>query len=245
MRRYLAAGLGYSRTQSCAGICLLVILESSLVFCQQPVAPAPNGKEIFVQRCAECHGDHGQGISAAMTILGPNIQAELNPGSVMTAMEVGPSHMPQFQYILSIQEMQSVADYVAHDLAVIPLGGGDLGQGGKLFREYCAPCHRTAVRGGALAYTGTNAPDLTSKSDALIAGAIRWGPGAMPSFPSSVLDDKDVDSIVKYIKFVQHPPNPGGTPMNWFGPVAEGFIAWMSVFVLIAITGWIEKGGKG
>jgi len=46
----------------------------------------------------------------------------------------------------------------------LPLTQGDLGEGGKLFRVYCASCHRTAVRGGALAFTGRNAPALTNKS---------------------------------------------------------------------------------
>jgi len=161
------------------------------------------------------------------------------------AMEVGPSHMPSFAYVLSVQEMRSVADYVTQKLAVIPLAAGDIGEGGKLFRIYCAPCHRTAVRGGALVFTGINAPDLSQESAALIAGAIRWGPGPMPAFPPSVLDNKQLNSVVDYIKFVQHPPSPGGSPMNWFGPTAEGFAVWVCLFGLIIVTGWIEKGGKG
>jgi ubiquinol-cytochrome c reductase cytochrome c subunit len=163
----------------------------------------------------------------------------------MTAVEVGPSHMPSFAFTLSVAQMRSVADFVTHQLAVIPLDGGDVGQGGKAFRVYCAPCHRTAVRGGALAFTGINAPDLSEKSPALIAGAIRWGPGPMPSFPPSIIDDRQLASIVEYVKFVQHPPNPGGSPLNWYGPVAEGFAAWVVMFTLIAVVGWIEKGGKG
>jgi ubiquinol-cytochrome c reductase cytochrome c subunit len=163
----------------------------------------------------------------------------------MMAMEVGPSHMPVFSYVLSVQEMRSVADYVTKDLAVIPLNGGDLSQGGKMFRQYCAPCHRTAVRGGALVFTGTNAPALTGKSPAMVAGAIRFGPGPMPSFPASVITDKQLASIVDYVEFVQHPPSPGGTSLNWYGPVSEGFVAWVILFLLVLSTGWIEKGGKG
>lgn len=163
----------------------------------------------------------------------------------MEAMEVGPSHMPRFAYIISVREMQAVADYVTQQLAVIPLTGGNLSDGGKLFRVNCAPCHRTAVRGGALAFTDTNAPALTDKSAAIVGGAIRWGPGPMPSFPATVLDDKQLASVVDYVKFVQHPPSPGGNPMNFYGPVAEGLVAWLVVFMLAVITGWIERGGKG
>ncbi len=69
--------------------------------------------------------------------------------------------------------------------------------------------------------------------------------GPMPAFPAPVVTDKQLDSIVEYVKFVQHPPSPGGSPLNWYGPVAEGFVAWVVVFGLIGIVGWIEKGGKG
>lgn len=163
----------------------------------------------------------------------------------MTAIEVGPSHMPSFAYVLSVPEMRAVADYVTQQIAVIPLSGGNLSAGGELFRAHCAACHRTAVRGGALAFTGTNAPALTNKSAAIVAGAIRWGPGSMPSFPASVLNDQQLASIVKYVQFVQRPPSPGGSPIGYFGPVPEGFVGFIGLFLLVIVTIWIEKGGKG
>ena len=230
------------RLSFCA--CLSLLLLSEWAFPQQS-SNTPDGQGIFLARCAKCHGDHGEGVSAAVTIAGPRIQAVHNPGDAIRAMEVGPSHMPSFARILTMPEMYSVANYVTQQLATIPLAGGNLSQGGVLFRIYCASCHRTAVRGGALDFADTNAPELTGKSAAIIAGAIRWGPGPMPSFPPSVLSDKQLASVVEYVKFVQHPPNPGGTPLHWYGPVPEGFIAWSALLALILITGWIEKGGKG
>lgn len=153
--------------------------------------------------------------------------------------------MPSFAYVLSVPEMRAVANYVSQQIAVIPLTGGNLSEGGKLFRMDCAACHRTSVRGGALAFTDINAPALTNKSAALIAGAIRWGPGPMPSFPPHVLSDQQVVSIVDYVKFAQHPPSPGGTSLNFYGPTAEGLVGFGALFLLIAISIWIEKGGKG
>ena len=225
---------------------LLVVLLASPLSLPQEVEPSPSrGEAIFQQRCAKCHGANGEGVSAAVTIAGPRIQAVHNPGDVMLAMEVGPSHMPSFAHVLTVSEMRDVADYVTQKLAVIPQMQGDLAEGGSLFRIYCAACHRTALRGGALAFTDSNAPDLSHKSAAIIAGAIRWGPGAMPSFPPAVLDDKQLNSIVEYAKFVQQPPAPGGSPLHWYGPVAEGFVAWLIVFTLIALAGWIERGETG
>jgi len=180
-----------------------------------------------------------------VSIAGPCLQAEHNPGKVMAAIELGPEHMPSFVYTLSVPQIHAVADYVTQDLAVIPLSNGDMSDGGRLFRQYCAACHRTAVRGGALAFVGANAPALTGKSAALVAGAIRWGPGPMPAFPAAAISDKQVASIVEYVRYVQNPPSPGGSPMNWYGPVAEGFAAWVGVLLLVLLTVWIERGGRG
>ena len=208
-------------------------------------APASDGRAIFVLRCAQCHGFRGEGVSGVVSIGGPNIQAVHDPGDVLWAMEVGPSHMPQFPYILSVPQMRAVADYVTKNLAAIPLGGGDLTEGGRLFRRECAPCHQPSVRGGALAFNGINAPALTGKSAAIVAGAIRWGPGPMPAFPPSVLSDQQLNSIVRYVEYVQQPPAPSGTPMNWLGPVAEGFAGWIGLFSLLGFAVWIEWGGTG
>jgi ubiquinol-cytochrome c reductase cytochrome c subunit len=225
---------------------LLVPFALQIGFCQAAESTAPpNGEAVFAVHCAKCHGYKGEGVDAEVTIAGPCLQAEHDAGRAMTAMEAGQDHMPSFAYILSVAEMRAAAQYVTQTLAVMPLEGGNLSEGGKLFREYCAECHRTAARGGALAFTGTNAPELTGKSPAIVAGAIRMGPGPMPSFPSFVLDDKQVDSIVQYVDFIQKPPNPGGNPLHYYGPVAEGFAGWIVLFGLGAVAGWIEKGGKG
>ena len=227
-------------------LCLAMLLSCGLAAGQQIVAgTTPGGAAIFSQKCSECHGDKGQGIAAAVTIAGPSLQAEHDLGKVMTAIERGPSHMPAFSRVLTAGQIEAVAHYVTSDLAVIPLGQGNIGEGGKLFRMYCAACHRTAVRGGVLAFAGRNAPQLTDKSGALIAGAIRWGPGTMPAFPRAVLSDEQLASTVDYVRFVQHPPNPGGLSMEEVGPVAEGGLAALATLFVIVIAGWIERGGKG
>lgn len=224
---------------------LVTAFAAPLAYCPGAVAAAPNGKAIFAEHCAVCHGEIGQGRSAVSSIAGPSLQAEHNEGQVLAAVEIGPSHMPSFAYVLSVPEMRSVATYVSQHIAVIPLTGGNLSDGGRLFRMYCAACHRTSVRGGALAFENINAPGLTDKSAAIIAGTIRWGPGPMPSFPSTILSDQQLASIVDYVKFAQHPPAPGGITMHFYGPSAEGFIGFLALLLLIVLSMWIEKGGKG
>lgn len=210
-----------------------------------PPNSAPNGAQIFAQRCSTCHGDRGQGISVPSGIAGPSLQAVHEHGDVVAAMQIGPSHMPRFAYVLSMREMDAVADYVTQELATIPVMQGEIGQGGELYRAYCGPCHHAAARGGVMVYTGVDAPDISHKSPALIAGAIRWGPGPMPSFPPTVLNDKQLWSIVDYVQLMKKPPQPGGNALHWMGPVPEGLVAWVTVFVLIGVVGWIERGGKG
>lgn len=236
-----------SRRVAIRGMIVAAFLASA---CQanlaQKAGPSfPDGKQIFSEYCAKCHGEHGEGVSAAVSYMGPSLQAEHNAGLVMAAVEVGPEHMPRFEYVLSGDQMRAVSQYVAQKLAVIPLTGGNVSEGGELYRTYCATCHRTDVRGGALGFVGTNAPSLENTSVAMVAGAIRWGPGPMPSFPPSVLDDQQVASIVDYVAAVQHPASPGGSPMGWYGPVAEGFAAWVMVLVLILFAMWAERGGHG
>lgn len=153
--------------------------------------------------------------------------------------------MPSYGRVLRDQDIENVAQYVTRHLAVIPLSGGNLTEGGVLYRTHCAACHRTAVRGGALAFVETNAPALTNKSPAVVAGAIRWGPGPMPSFPASQITDQQLASIVEYVQFVQHPPHPGGATLHWYGPVVEGLVAWAMVIAIVGLTMWIERGGQG
>lgn len=225
---------------------MLACVATPITYCQPLSTPAaPDGKAIFEKHCASCHGESGEGISGVVSIAGPSLQAEHNLGNVMTAIETGPSHMPAFSRLLSVTEIRSVAGYVTDKIAVIPLTGGNISEGGKLFSVYCAACHRTAVRGGALAFTDVNAPDLSHKSPALIAGAIRWGPGPMPAFTPGVISNQQLDSIVTYLKFAQHPPTPGGNSISWEGPVPEGLFGFFGVFTIIAMCFWIEKGGKG
>jgi len=245
---------------------LLLTLAPHAALCQQPAsgstpaptsAPAPgsaqanapasppDGKALYEQHCVACHGENGEGVNATISFAGPPLIAVHNPATVMTAMEVGPSHMPQFGYVLSVDEMHAVADYVTQNLATLSMQGGDLGKGGELFRLYCAACHGPEARGDVLAFVGVNPPSLATTDGPVIAGMIRMGPGPMPKFPPGVLSDQQVASIVDYVQYMQHPEDPGGSPLGYYGPVAEGFIAWMMLFVIIGICGWIEKGGKG
>src|SRR6185437_4331639 len=84
---------------------------------QNPGDSASRGEQIFAQRCSKCHGEHGEGISGVISIAGPSLKAEHDFGKVLTAVEVGPSHMPSFVYSLSIDDMRTVSHYVTDKIA--------------------------------------------------------------------------------------------------------------------------------
>jgi len=224
---------------------LATVLIAHCLVAEQTATPSASGKLVYAARCAVCHGDQGQGISARVTIAGPSLQAEHDINAVIATVREGRGVMPTFGRILDEQDIENVSHYVTAALATIPLTGGNLSEGGILFRTHCAACHRTAVRGGALVLVQTNAPALNNESAAVIAGAIRWGPGPMPSFPPAIISDQQLASIVDYVQFVQHPPHPGGDPLHWYGPVVEGLVACAIVCVLATLAMWIEKGGNG
>lgn len=198
-----------------------------------------SGAKVFSKNCAVCHGPTGRGV------IGPSLKLDKSASVVKIIVEHGKGVMPNFSKRLSSQQIQAVAHYVAHAIATTPLTGGNLSEGGVLFRANCSFCHRTAVRGGALVFVHRNAPSLVGKSAGTIATAIRAGPGPMPIFAPSVFNNQQVASIVKYVQHMEHPPAKGGYPMNFYGPVAEGLVSFLAVVAIAMIAGWIEKGGRG
>lgn len=74
--------------------------------------------------------------------------------------------------------------------------------GEELFDAVCAACHGEDGSGGG-AFPAINAgSDAISLTDAQIAGVIRAGPGAMPSFQRRLTSDQ-IDSVVAYVRRLQ------------------------------------------
>jgi quinol---cytochrome-c reductase cytochrome c subunit len=229
----------------CRALFSFLLFAPQTALAQQPATGPAEGAVVYAMHCIKCHGPDGGGVAAIISIAGPSLRAEHDRDDVVKMVINGKPPMPSFKPVLSSAQINAVADYVTTQLADIPLAPGDLGEGGKLFRIYCSTCHGAPGRGGAVTFAGTNAPSLADKNAATLAGTIRWGPGPMPSFPESVLSDQQLDSIVTYIQFLQHPPHPGGSPLGYFGPVAEGFVGWLAAFALVGAAMWIERKGKG
>jgi hypothetical protein len=62
----------------------------------------------------------------------------------------------------------------------------------------------------------------------------------MPAFGTAAVDDHDLNSLVRYVRYLKNPENRGGHPLWHLGPVAEGFVAWAFAMVLLIVaTRWI------
>ncbi|HYX79186.1 MAG TPA: c-type cytochrome [Actinomycetota bacterium] len=206
-------------------------------------ANADLGRRLYDQDCAWCHGAGGQGTS-----YGPNLDGELDGGAYTDFMlrsgrmpllnpraraQAGPSRYTEAEIAAIVSYVETFGGTgppVAHPNPA----AGDLQRGGELYLENCAACHSTTGSGGALT-SGQVVPGLTHATPQEVAEAMLVGPGcpnrsracgpgegAMPSFRFT---QDEVDSITRYVQYLQDPEDRGGSPLLHLGPVAEGAVA--------------------
>jgi ubiquinol-cytochrome c reductase cytochrome c subunit len=48
----------------------------------------------------------------------------------------------------------------------------------------------------------------------------------MPEFSTKAISDKQLNSIIRYVEYVNHPDNRGGWSLGNIGPVPEGLVSW-------------------
>lgn len=101
---------------------------------------------------------------------------------------------------------------------------GNLSQGRHIFTLDCAGCHQMVGRGGM--FVGAFVPDLTHATAQEVAEAVRMGPYLMPHFDDAQIDQRQLDSLVRYVLWTQHPANAGGWSIDNLGPIPEGLVAW-------------------
>lgn len=231
----------------------------------QPPLPAPTagevalGRTLFQQDCAWCHGSGGEG-----TGYGPDLNGELD-GGAYTDFMLRTGRMP-LRYPAEEVTLRRPPRYDDQEIAALvafveTLGGtgpavptpnpaaGDLSAGAELYLENCAACHSSTGIGGALT-SGQVVPPLGSATPREVAEAMLVGPGcpttsptcgpgegAMPRFD---LTQEEVDSIVRYVQYLQDPADPGGASIGRIGPVAEGAVGLIVGLGLLLLVGrWI------
>jgi ubiquinol-cytochrome c reductase cytochrome c subunit len=133
--------------------------------------------------------------------------------------------------------VRALVDYVGTfgggpDIPSVDLSRADAARGGEIYQLQCAACHAWAGDGGALLHR--EAPSLHNATPTQIAEAIRVGPDNMPAFGPAAVSDKDLASLVAYVRYLDNPRDRGGQPLWHLGPFAEGLITW--VLAMAAIT---------
>lgn len=214
-------------------------------------APPPSGREMFVTGCSSCHGLDGKGTDRGPTLERSGAAAAyyyLSTGRMPLAADGQPTRKDP---VYTDEEIEVLTEYVASLGEGPPVpeveddGEGDLAHGGVLYRANCAACHAAAGIGGALSYGGY-APSLSEAEPRQIAAAVRVGPGNMPRFGPETFDDEEVASLVRYVRFLQDAPTPGGARLGGAGPIPEGAVGWViGMGSLIAATTWIGAKREG
>jgi ubiquinol-cytochrome c reductase cytochrome c subunit len=205
------------------------------------------GAVVFAAGCASCHGSAGQGgvQAQAPSLIGVGAAAvdfQVSTGR-MPLKQPGPQAQNHpIQY--TPEEIRELDAYVASlgagpAIPITDVASGDLAQGGALFRANCANCHNFFGQGGALS-SGKQAPAVTHATDTQVAEAVRIGPESMPVFAPTQLSPNDVNSIIRYVHFLQNPKDPGGSGLGHLGPVPEGLVIWiLGIGGLAGVCLWI------
>jgi len=58
----------------------------------------------------------------------------------------------------------------------------------------------------------------------------------MPRFSERLIDQHELDSVVRYIEYTRHPADRGGWGIGHIGPIPEGLVAWMLAGVALLIV---------
>jgi ubiquinol-cytochrome c reductase cytochrome c subunit len=221
----------------------------------RPVARARSAstspaRTVYLRDCAVCHGADARGTGSGPTLQGvgraaldywlttgrmplvanarpaKSPQGEAPAGQRLADPDAEPRRGPPAYSATAIQALEAYVLTLAPggpDVPSTDVAAADLAVGGQVFREQCAACHAWSGVGGALYQRA--APDLAAATPAQIAEAVRIGPDQMPSFGSAAVPDAQLNDVVGYVRYLDHPDNRGGNPLWHIGPVAEGAIA--------------------
>lgn len=222
---------------------LLMLLALAL----PALGAADSGADLYLQSCVSCHGVGGSGVPPGGKHFGPPLQGV---GAQAADFYLRTGYMPvQNADQEPVRKGSPFSDAQIRALVtyISSFGGpaiptpqperGNASEGMQLFTQNCAGCHQVAAQGGLV--VGGTAPRLNRATPTQIAEAIRVGPFLMPRFTQRQLDDRQVDSIIRYVQVTQRPDDRGGWGIAHLGPIPEGLVAWLlagSVLVGVALV---------
>ncbi|WXL25303.1 cytochrome c [Ectopseudomonas mendocina] len=83
-----------------------------------PAVAETDGKQLYQQRCAKCHGDNGRAntlrgwLSFAQNLSKAKWQDRTSDDEIIAAIQQGPGAMPAYADKLSTDEQQALVQYV-------------------------------------------------------------------------------------------------------------------------------------
>ncbi len=246
-----------SRVLFLSSLCLLLlILLGSQALAQG--GDVENGKKLFGEYCAVCHGYDGQGrVGASLAGWFSSIDPEAFVKATVSDGVAGT--MPAFAQSkggpLADQEIDDIAAYVLSwkervepaptptPVPVTPIpkvagATGDPTAGAQVFARECQVCHGEKGQGGVGAsLSGTIA---SAQPAAFIRQVVNEGINGspMPAF-RGVLSEDEIENVVAYILSWERQPVPQATP----GPEEEDGFNWLVALLflvaVLAIAVWL------
>ena len=224
---------------------------------------------VYLRDCSVCHGADAEGTAAGPSLQGvgrASVDFWLSTGRMPLVANARPAKSPQGvppagQRVADPRAqprrglpayprpvLSALENYIA---SIAPGGPGvpdvdlrhaDLAVGGQVFREQCAACHAWSGVGGALYQRA--APSLQASTPTQVAEAVRTGPGQMPAFGNAAIPPDQINDLVGYVRYLDHPASPGGDSLWFLGPVAEGAVAIiLGLGLLLLCARWIGERG--
>ncbi|MBV8236495.1 MAG: c-type cytochrome [Acidimicrobiia bacterium] len=236
-----------------AAIATVAVVPRAVAAPPRQTAPPPVS-QLYLSDCATCHGADARGTNRGPSLVGVG-RASLDYYLTTGRMPISDPNkflgdpyqeITRHKRYYSFQTISQLEDYI-QGLT------GDSGPpipdidptasraaGGELFRLQCAACHAWAGDGGALLHR--EAPQLHDATATQIGEAVRVGPGLMPAFGHAAIDDRQLDQLAAYVRYLAAPQDRGGNPLWHLGPFAEGLVAWAigMTFLLLTIR-WIGE----
>jgi ubiquinol-cytochrome c reductase cytochrome c subunit len=220
---------------------------------ENALAPIDLGAALYAGNCSTCHGVAGRGIyrrsgrggSGNVHGLGPRLQGV---GALAADFYLRTGYMPlghpneqpkRGKVFFNERELRALVTYVASLGPGPPVPAphpdrGNLRQGFELFTSHCAGCHQIVAQGGVA--TGARVPPLDKATTTQVAEAVRIGPYLMPRFSEKQITPAQLDSLVRYVLFTQHPPDRGGWGIGNLGPFPEGMVTWLLAAIVLIAT---------
>lgn len=211
------------------------------------------GQKLYETSCVTCHGINLEGVpDRGPSLIGVGQAAayfQLATGR-MPAADNG-AQVPRKPAYFTPEEIAQLGAYIqangggpqvpvnADGTSAVIQDTAELAKGAELYRLNCASCHNFTGKGGALSQ-GKYAPDLGEATDSEIYAAMLSGPENMPKFSDAQLTPSEKQAIVTYVQNAKATMDPGGYGLGGFGPISEGFFAFIvGMGIIISIMLWM------